>query len=184
MLKSLLVAVSAALIAFSSAQAQSSDVPAAIVIPPTPAGAIPTLERIANTPKGELKNPYSDEDPVMVEAGRKVYFKSGCNGCHGGGGGGGMCPALSNDTWVYGGDDDTLFRLIALGSNDLMAAGYARKGRENIQAPMMAHSAIVKNDDDMWRIITYIRSNYRGGPTKKFGDQPKQAAGPEANGGG
>jgi hypothetical protein len=27
-----------------------------------------------------------------------------------------MCPPLTNDTWVYGADDDTLFRLIALGS--------------------------------------------------------------------
>ena len=44
---------------------------------------------------------------------------AGCNGCHGGGGGGGMCLPLTNETWVYGPDDDTLFRLVALGSAEL-----------------------------------------------------------------
>ena len=48
---------------------------------------------------------------------------AGCNGCHGGGGGGGMCPPLTNDTWVYGRDDDTLFRLITLGTDDLQKQG-------------------------------------------------------------
>jgi mono/diheme cytochrome c family protein len=38
---------------------------------------------------------------------------AGCNGCHGGGGGGGMAVPLTNPVWIYGDDDDTLFRLIA-----------------------------------------------------------------------
>jgi hypothetical protein len=32
-------------------------------------------------------------------------------------GGGGMGPLLTNQVWVYGSDDDTLFRLISLGSD-------------------------------------------------------------------
>lgn len=131
----------------------------------------PPLDRVKSAPKGTLKNPYSDTDAAIVEEGRKTYMKSGCNGCHGGGGGGGMCPPLTNDTWVYGGDDDTLFRLVSLGSMDLQKEGYVRKGHENVVGPMPPHGMIVKTDDDLWKIITFIRSNYHGSPARKFGDQ-------------
>jgi len=67
---------------------------------------------------------------------------AGCNGCHGGGGGGGMAAPLTNPVWIYGDDDDTLFRLIALGTSKLSPAnafgklGYRRKGSENVVGPM------------------------------------------------
>jgi mono/diheme cytochrome c family protein len=131
---------------------------------------MPPLEKVKAVPKGQLKNPYQDTDAAMVEEGHKLYMKSGCNGCHGGGGGGGMCPPLSNDTWIYGGDDDTLFRLIAEGTDGLAKEGFARKGREGVVGPMPPNGTIVKTDDDMWKIITFIRSNYRGGPSRKYGD--------------
>ena len=105
----------------------------------------------------------------IVEAGRKAYFRAGCNGCHGGNGGGGMCPPLTNDTWVYGGDDDTLFRLVTLGSDDLQKAGYTRTGHENVVGPMPPMGPIIKSSDDLWKIITFIRSNYHGDPSYKFG---------------
>lgn len=141
--------------------------------PAAAAGApMPPLDRVKATPKGGLKNPYTDADADIVAQGQKIYMKTGCNGCHGGGGGGGMCPPLSNDTWVYGGDDDTLFRLVAEGTDALQKDGYMRKGHENVTGPMPQHGMIIKSDDDLWKIITFIRSNYRGGPTKKFGDQP------------
>lgn len=116
--------------------------------------------------KGSLKNPYSYTlmNPELVEAGRKKYMGVSCNGCHGGNGGGGMCPPLSNETWVYGADDDTLFRLIALGSDELQKQGYTRKGRENVVGPMPPHGNIVKTEDDLWRIIYFIRGNFRGDP--------------------
>lgn len=116
--------------------------------------------------KGSLKNPYSYTlmNPDLVEAGRKKYMGVSCNGCHGGNGGGGMCPPLSNETWVYGADDDTLFRLIALGSDELQKQGYTRKGRENVVGPMPPHGNIVKTEDDLWRIIYFIRGNFRGDP--------------------
>jgi mono/diheme cytochrome c family protein len=101
-------------------------------------------------------------NPDLVEAGKKKYMGVSCNGCHGGNGGGGMCPPLSNETWVYGADDDTLFRLVALGSDELMKQGYTRKGRENVVGPMPAHGKLVKTEDDMWRIIYFIRGNFRG----------------------
>ena len=83
---------------------------------------------------------------------------AGCNGCHGGGGGGGMGPPLTNPVWIYGKDDDTLFRLVALGSDGLKAQGYTRKGSESVVGPMPAMGEIVKTDDDMWKIIAWIRS--------------------------
>jgi uncharacterized protein (DUF2147 family) len=114
--------------------------------------------------KGTLKNPYSytTMNPDLVEAGKKKYMSISCNGCHGGNGGGGMCPPLSNETWVYGADDDTLFRLVALGSDELLKQGYTRKGRENVVGPMPAHGQIIKTEDDLWRIIYFIRGNFRG----------------------
>ena len=93
------------------------------------------LERVAASPKGTLKNPYTDNAEAIAQ-GKKLYFGKSCNGCHGGGGGGGMCPPLTNTVWVYGDTDDTLFRLISLGSDDLKKAGYSRKGTEGVVGPM------------------------------------------------
>src|SRR5690606_23126351 len=122
----------------------------------------------ASTPRGELKNPYVDANDKVLELGRKKFLSASCNGCHGGTGGGGMCPPLSNEVWVYGSDDDTLYRLIALGSDEFTKqTGVSRKGRENEVGPMPGHGNIVKSDDDMWKIITFIRSVYRGDPSKK-----------------
>jgi mono/diheme cytochrome c family protein len=83
---------------------------------------------------------------------------AGCNGCHGGTGGGGMGPPLTNQVWVYGKDDDTLFRLVALGSDELQKQGYSRKGSESVVGPMPPMGGIVKSDDDLWKIIAWIRS--------------------------
>ena len=140
-----------------------------------PAGGMPAVDRVNTTPKGQLKNPYQDDNGAAVEAGRKAYFAAGCNGCHGGNGGGGMCPALTNDIWVYGGDDDTLFRLVSLGSVELQSKGYVRKGNENVVGPMPPMGVIVGNDDNLWHILAYIRSNYHGTPACKFGCPPEAA---------
>ncbi|MGQ0701180.1 MAG: c-type cytochrome [Panacagrimonas sp.] len=136
-----------------------------------PAGSMPPIDRVKAAEKGSLKNPYNDTQAHIVEEGKKLWFSKSCNGCHGGGGGGGMCPPVSNETWIYGGDDDTLFRLVALGSVELANAGYARKQSENVKGPMVPFGALITTDDDLWKIITFIRSNYRGGPAKKYGNQ-------------
>jgi mono/diheme cytochrome c family protein len=93
--------------------------------------SLPT-DLIKNTPKGKLVNPYKDTQADIVAQGGKFLASYSCSGCHGGGGGGGMCPPLTNDTWIYGGDDDTLFRLVTLGSDELQKQGYSRKGREDV----------------------------------------------------
>ena len=78
----------------------------------TAAETMTPLERLASTPKGQLNSPYRDFASVAEEGHRK-YMAAGCNGCHGGGGGGGMAAPLTNPVWIYGDDDDILFRLIA-----------------------------------------------------------------------
>ena len=37
-----------------------------------------------------------------------------------------MCPPLTNDVWIYGRDDDTLFRLITLGTDGLQLDAFQR----------------------------------------------------------
>jgi mono/diheme cytochrome c family protein len=118
----------------------------------------PPLDLIKATPKHGLHNPYNDKIDAIAAEGQKKYLSAGCNGCHGGGGGGGMCPPLTNDTWVYGGDDDTLFRLIALGSDELKKQGYNRVKNEVVVGPMPPFGGIIKTSDDLWKIIAFIRS--------------------------
>jgi mono/diheme cytochrome c family protein len=77
------------------------------------------LDSQASTPKGQLKSPYADFASVAEEGHRK-YMAGGCNGCHGGGGGG-MAMPLTSPCWIYGDDDDALFRLITLGTGKLVA---------------------------------------------------------------
>lgn len=133
--------------------------------PPPPADAKPPLEVVESAPVGSLHNPYKRELSTMSKWGKKAYLGNSCNGCHGGSGGGGMCPPLSNSTWVYGKDDDTLFRLIALGSEEYMKKyKKTRQGRENVVGPMPPYGAIIKTDDEIWRIISFIRTIYNGDP--------------------
>ncbi|HMK87122.1 MAG TPA: c-type cytochrome [Steroidobacteraceae bacterium] len=127
------------------------------------------IEVEKETPKGKLMNPYKDTQSDIVSQGEGLFRSYACSGCHGGTGGGGMCPPLTNDIWVYGGDDDTLFRLVTLGSDALQAKGYTRKGHENVVGPMPPMGAIVKSADDLWKLITFIRAHYNGDPSYKFG---------------
>lgn len=136
---------------------------------PTDYTKVSPADLVRNTPKGKLVNPYKDTQTDMVAQGGKLYQSYSCSGCHGGGGGGGMGPALTNDTWIYGGDDDALFRLIALGSDDLQKQGYSRIGRENVVGPMAPFGTLIKSSDDLWKILAFIRSKYRGDPAHKFG---------------
>jgi len=131
---------------------------------------------VKQTPKGQIKNPYNDTQADIVADGEKKFLSYSCNGCHGGGGGGGMCPPLTNDVWVYDGDDDTLFRLVTLGSVDLQKAGYSRHGSENVVGPMPPFGPLIKSSDDLFRILTFVRSKYSSSadPHYKFGTPEDQ----------
>jgi mono/diheme cytochrome c family protein len=124
--------------------------------PAAGAGGSPA-ETAKSAEKGSLRSPYADFAKVAQE-GHQKYMAAGCNGCHGGTGGGGMGPPLTNEVWIYGKDDDTLFRLIALGSDELKKQGYSRKGSENVVGPMPPMGTIIKSDDDLWKVIAWIRS--------------------------
>jgi mono/diheme cytochrome c family protein len=88
------------------------------------------------------KNPYQN-DPKAIEEGKKIWFSVGCTGCHGAGGGGGMCPSVVDDAWVFGSDDDTLFRLI--------------KGQIPQQTMPRTFGQIL-TDDQIWKVLSYVRT--------------------------
>ncbi len=144
---------------------------------------ISPIQLVKETPKGKLKNPYKDTDKKVVAEGRHQFLDHGCNGCHGGGGGGGMCPPLINSVWVYGGDDDTLFRQVTLGSVQMQKDGYTRIGHENVVGPMPPFGPLIKNSDQLWKIITFIRANYNGDAANKYGGEEAKQEQSEGNSG-
>jgi mono/diheme cytochrome c family protein len=133
---------------------------------------ITPVDLVKNTPKGKLVNPYKDTQTAVVAAGSQFFAGYSCSGCHGGGGGGGICPPLINGVWIYGGSDDTLFRLVTLGSVELQKQGYTRQGLENVVAPMPAFGGSIKSADDLWKILAFVRSKYDGDPAYKYGGPP------------
>ena len=124
------------------------------------------LDLVAATARGGLKNPYADSARAIAE-GRRLFLANSCNGCHGGTGGGGMGPPLYNAVWVFGADDDTLFRLVAQGSDELLSGGYSRIGRESVVGPMPPFGEIIEDSDQLWKILAFVRSIYNDDPAKK-----------------
>ena len=98
----------------------------------------------------EKLNPHTG-NAEAIQQGRTLYLQNGCSACHGAGGGGGMGPALLDDEWKFGSDDLTLFKLI--------------KG-EIPQQTMPAAFGGVLNEDEIWKIIAFVRSLYQGDPNK------------------
>jgi len=94
-------------------------------------------------------NPYTGK-PEAIQQGRTLYLQNGCSACHGVMGGGGMGMPLLDDVWKFGSDDETLFKLI--------------KGQipEQTMPKIFGHLP----DDDVWKMIAYIRSIYQGDPSK------------------
>jgi mono/diheme cytochrome c family protein len=133
----------------------------------TQASAVMTpVQRAQGAPKGTLKNPHNPSQADMVAAGKELFQSYSCSGCHGGTGGGGMCPPVNGEVWFYGIDDDVLFRLITFGSVEMEKQGFARLGGTGLQMPPFG--VLIKSDDDVWKILTWIRSVYKGDPKKKF----------------
>lgn len=122
-----------------------------------PGDTTPPPELVAKTPKGQLRSPYQDFAKV-AEDGHHQFMLPGCNECHGGTGGGGICPPLDQGVWFWGSDDDTLFRLVTLGSQELQKEGYQRLGEGTVKGPMPAMGTTIKTSDDLWKIIAWIRS--------------------------
>jgi mono/diheme cytochrome c family protein len=123
------------------------------------------LDVINAAPRGSIHNPYTGQ-PDKIDAGRKLFLSYSCSGCHGGGGGGGMCPPLTKVVWIYGSDDDTLARLITWGSQELQKHDYPRIGEVAVVGPMPAFGTLLKNDDELYKILAFVRSVYKGTPAK------------------
>jgi mono/diheme cytochrome c family protein len=86
-----------------------------------------------------------------VVEGRKIYLTYGCVGCHGVTGGGGMGKPILDDVWIFGSDDETLFKLI----------------RGEVPKQTMPNSiGKVLTDDQIRQVILYVRYIYKGDPSK------------------
>ena len=105
-------------------------------------------ESAAAAEKPKLLNPFAGS-PAAVEEGRKLYQTHGCSACHGVQGGGGMGKAILDDTWAFGSDDDTLFKLM--------------KGQ--IAQQTMPKTWATLPDDEIWKMIAHVRSLYKGDPS-------------------
>jgi cytochrome c(L) len=91
------------------------------------------------------RNPFTGNAEAIAQ-GRMIWMQSGCNGCHGMGGGG-MGPSVMDDAWKWGGDDETLFKLI--------------KGQLPNQT-MPAVFGAVLTEEQVWKVIAWVRSIYKG----------------------
>lgn len=102
--------------------------------------------------KPQKLNPFTGNADAIKE-GRQLYVQAGCPGCHGSGGGGAMAGATAfiRDTWKFGGDDDTYFKVI--------------KGTYPGQT-MPAVFGATLTDEQVWKIIAWIRSIYKGDPDR------------------
>ncbi|MCY4076611.1 MAG: quinoprotein dehydrogenase-associated putative ABC transporter substrate-binding protein, partial [Acidobacteria bacterium] len=112
------------------------------------AGAAPPAAPVP-PPAAPKLNPFTG-DAAMSAEGRALYFQVGCQGCHGGGGGGGMATSVIDEAWTFGSDDEVLYRLI--------------KGE--IPEQTMPKVYNVLTDDEVWKILAFIRSVYAGDPAR------------------
>ncbi|MEO6801856.1 MAG: PQQ-dependent dehydrogenase, methanol/ethanol family [Granulicella sp.] len=86
-----------------------------------------------------VTNPFAGH-PAEIAAG-KILYEQTCQSCHGGEARGDRSPALANGSFKHGGEDTEIFQTI-------------RTGVPGTQMP--AFSSLPT--DNVWRIITYLRS--------------------------
>ncbi len=91
-------------------------------------------------------NPYTGKAEVIAE-GEALYKKFNCYACHGMKGGGGMGPNLTDETWQTG------------DGSDLTLLAQIRDGKGT-----MPPFKSMLSDDQAWKIISFVRSLYKGRP--------------------
>ena len=126
--------------------------------------ALPVFNLVAHAGAGDLDkseqgqpaaaenlehNPYTG-DPAAIEEGRKLWRKTGCYSCHGGVAEGGVGPSLIDDEWIYIPTDKTLFKTISEGRKGTVMVSWSKE----------------LDPDQIWKVIAYIRSLYKGDPDK------------------
>ncbi len=121
-----------------------------------PPGEQPKASEAPTKPADQQKpkklNPFTG-NPDAIKEGRQLYLQTGCPGCHGSGGGGAMAGATPfiRDAWKFGGDDETYFKVI--------------KGVYPGQTMPAVFGANL-SDEQVWKIIAWIRSIYKGDPDR------------------
>ena len=120
--------------------------------PPPPLAAVVCNNNPAPAEPGKPKklNPCMGNE-AAIKNGQQLFWRTGCEACHGPTGGGAMpgAPKLYDDEWKFGGDDEAVFKLI--------------KG----QIPGMTMPNVfgmILNDMQIWNIIAWIRTLYKDNP--------------------
>ncbi|MEW6298349.1 MAG: cytochrome c [Thermodesulfobacteriota bacterium] len=99
-----------------------------------------------NTP--QKLNPYTG-NPEAIAEGQELYKQLNCYGCHGMRGGGGMGPNLTDNAWQTG------------DGSDMSLLAQIRDGR----GKMPAYKEVI-TDDQAWKLIAFLRTLYKGDPSK------------------
>jgi mono/diheme cytochrome c family protein len=118
----------------------------------------------ASAPAKPSGNPFA-RDTAAIAEGRQLYMSRGCQGCHGMGGGGGMGKPILDDEWRFGSDDQTLFKLI-------------RGEIPNQTMPSVIGKGMT--DDEVWKTLAFVRTLYKGDPSKINWVTPPEGAGQPA----
>lgn len=134
---------------------------------PPGAGVSPGIH--PQTVLGAVTNPYTG-DKAAIMAGRQLFTGMNCAGCHSGYAGGGMGPSLRDSLWIYGNSDVQIFSSIAEGRAYGMPAWGGRL-----------------QDDQIWRLVAYIRTLGTGNepvkpPTPSHEVSPGPTGNPRAGG--
>lgn len=149
--------------------------------PPPPATHLPAPDEVTAVPVGQpagmtdtpesalsTANPYA-ANPQAITAGKALYMKMNCAGCHAYNGSGNMGPDLSDTYWRYGGLPIQIYKSIHDGRPQGMPAWGAALPPQEI-----------------WKIVAYIQS--LGGATAasdyqhaREGDVPGEQVAPEAS---
>lgn len=105
------------------------------------------------TAQTDQKNPFAT-DARAAEDGR-IAFRGSCATCHGIRGEGGRGPDLTLGTYSVGDSDADLFRVISNGATGTEMPAFAAR----------------YESDDLWRIVTYVRSLAGRGKAAVTGDR-------------
>jgi len=101
-----------------------------------PVGPVPGPQR----PETAVESPYRG-DRMALLAGRNLFARYNCLGCHGDHGGGGMGPSLRDPAWRYGSHGVDIYSSIAQG-----------RGRG------MPSWGTKIPDRQLWQLVGYIQS--------------------------
>ena len=122
-------------------------------------GAVVNAAEIAKAPADYLAktNPYSVDDMDDIKKSAKKIYKRKCKKCHGKSGNGKgsgaedmdpMPTAFNASGYLAGRKDGQLFWIVEKGSKDTEMSDFGPGSDVNL------------SEDDIWKVITYIRSEF------------------------